>query len=178
MLVKIINNKIIGNINISNSSKEQDFLTNNPDYIKTDFDFVESLDLYEYDGTNFNLVSGWEAIKEEQEKEYLKNKLLLLKDQKCQEIDGNTAKAIIELAGSLESQANKQAKSSQLIRKELLGTITEEEKVKLDNLELLFKQIETLIEDGNHIEAQIQAIEITDTKSYEDCVTELEAIKV
>jgi len=69
MLVKIINNKIIGNINISNSSKEQDFLTNNPDYIKTDFDFVESLDLYEYDGTNFNLVSGWEAIKTEREAE-------------------------------------------------------------------------------------------------------------
>jgi len=63
MLVSILEGKPVGYINISNSKKEQEFLTANPNYMDTDFNFVESMDLYEYNGTTFNLISGWETIK-------------------------------------------------------------------------------------------------------------------
>ena len=69
MLVNIINNKLVGYILISNSNKEQEFITNNPTYIKTDFLFAEDIDLYEYDEINnsFNLILNWEAIKAERQ---------------------------------------------------------------------------------------------------------------
>ena len=79
------------------------------------------------------------------------------KDTKCKLVDSATANSIITLAGDLKQQANKQAKSSQLIRKESLGTITDEEKITLDYLDGLFVQIETLIADGNAKELEIQA---------------------
>lgn len=78
------------------------------------------------------------------------------KDTKCQGIDSRTKQSIITLAGSLESQSNKQAKSSQLIRKESLGTITTEEKALLEYLDDLFVQIEVIINDGNAKEVEIQ----------------------
>ena len=63
MLVKIINNDVSNLVFISNSKKENDFLLQNPDYLQTDFNFTEDLNLYEYDGTTFNLIDGWEQIK-------------------------------------------------------------------------------------------------------------------
>lgn len=80
-----------------------------------------------------------------------------LKLAKCKEIDTNTANAIVALAGDVHSQANKQAKSSQLIRKESLGTITDDEIKILNSLDGLFAQIETLIATGNTKEATIMA---------------------
>jgi len=74
-----------------------------------------------------------------------------------QEIDSQTAIKIVDMAGNLKQQANKQAKSSQLIRKESLGTITDEEKIILDGLDELFVTVETLIAGGNDKEAQIMA---------------------
>lgn len=92
-------------------------------------------------------------------------KLQTIKDTKCKEIDTATANAIVDLAGDVHAQANKQAKSSQLIRKEALGTITADEKLTLDYLDSLFLQIETLIAAGNDKEAQIQAC--TTLEEYE-----------
>lgn len=69
MLVNIINGKVNGTVTISNAQKEQEFLENNPSFIKTDFEFTESQDLYEYDGTTFNLVADWETLKSEREAE-------------------------------------------------------------------------------------------------------------
>ena len=69
MLVNIIDNKISGVVSISNKEKEQEFIKVNPTYISTDFKFTESLDLYEYDGTTFNLIDGWETIKADREAE-------------------------------------------------------------------------------------------------------------
>ena len=71
MLVNILNNIPNGIITISNADKELEFLANNPTYIESDFNFIESLDLYEYDGTTFNLVADWEAIKATREAELL-----------------------------------------------------------------------------------------------------------
>lgn len=67
MLVQIIDRKISGTVSISNKQKEQEFLNMNPTYTQTDFNFVESFDLYEYDEVNntFNLVTNWEVIKSE-----------------------------------------------------------------------------------------------------------------
>jgi len=62
MLVLINNNKVISKI-IASQSKELEFLEKNPNYFQTDFNFKESIDLYEYDGTTFNLIDGWEQIK-------------------------------------------------------------------------------------------------------------------
>ena len=67
MLVNIVNNKPAGIVRISNKEKEDDFLKNNPSYIRTDFDFAEDFDLYEYDGTTFGLVPNWEQIKADRE---------------------------------------------------------------------------------------------------------------
>lgn len=71
MLVEIIDNKQIGIVSISNTDKEQEFLDNNPTYIKTDFNFVENTDLYEFSGGTFNLVSNWEELKAIKEVERL-----------------------------------------------------------------------------------------------------------
>jgi hypothetical protein len=72
MLVSIDNNnKVNGVVNISNPEKEQEFLTANPSYMKTDFEFIETPDLYEYSGSTFNLVADWEQIKADREAEAL-----------------------------------------------------------------------------------------------------------
>ncbi len=69
MLVKIENNKIVANVTISNKERESDFLKSNSDYIRTDFNFVEDMSLYEYSEENgtFSLISGWEQIKADKE---------------------------------------------------------------------------------------------------------------
>lgn len=63
MLVAIFENKPSNPVAISDPDKEQEFLVSNPTYIQTDFKFAESVDLYEYDGTTFNLIENWETIK-------------------------------------------------------------------------------------------------------------------
>ena len=81
------------------------------------------------------------------------------KDTKCQEIDSATKKSIISIAGDAVSQSNKQAKSSQLIRKELKGTLSADgsELELLNTLDALFVEVENLIATGNDKEAQIKA---------------------
>lgn len=69
MLFKIVNNRISGFISISDQDREASFLEEHPNYIKTDFNFTEPHDLYEYDGTTFHLIDGWEQIKAEREAE-------------------------------------------------------------------------------------------------------------
>ena len=63
MLVKVEDGIIISSIIISHIQTESNFLKDNPSYIKTDFNFTEDLNPYEYDGTTFNLIDGWEQIK-------------------------------------------------------------------------------------------------------------------
>jgi len=72
MLVQLdSDNRVNGYINISNSRLEDEFLANNPNYIRTNFNFIEDIHLYEYDTVNntFNLVADWEAIKAQREAE-------------------------------------------------------------------------------------------------------------
>jgi len=62
MIILIENNRIISSVNVSS---EDEFLKLNPNYIKTDFQFKEDIDLYEFDGNRFVLIDGWEKIKKE-----------------------------------------------------------------------------------------------------------------
>ncbi len=61
-LVKLENSKIISNLTV-NGLSEEEVLIRYPDYLRTDFNFVEDFDLYQYNGTSFDLISGWEDIK-------------------------------------------------------------------------------------------------------------------
>ncbi len=88
----------------------------------------------------------------------IEQKLQEAKDKKCDEIDSNTSKSIIALVGNDVQQRNKTAKSVQLSRKEIAGTITDEELVMLEALDEGFRQVEVLIADGNALEASVQAM--------------------
>ena len=48
----------------SNKDFESQQLQADVEILVDDFNFVEDIDLYRYDGTSFSLVSGWEATKE------------------------------------------------------------------------------------------------------------------
>ncbi len=74
MLVELNkDNKIVNIINISSATNEQEFMQQNEGYIITNFDFVEDIDLYEYDEVNntFALVVDWETIKAQREAQSL-----------------------------------------------------------------------------------------------------------
>jgi hypothetical protein len=83
--------------------------------------------------------------------------LTLVKEAKCSEIDAETAKAIILLAGDDTKQRNLTAKAVQLTLKVAQGSISTEESAKLDALNSLFNQIEQLRAEGNTKEAKIKA---------------------
>ncbi len=97
MLVKIENNKIVGNINISPANREQEFLENNPSYVKTDFNFVEDLALYEYKNNTFSLVENWEELKEAKRVASLPSleELKLLKIKELHEKDNEAYEAYL-----------------------------------------------------------------------------------
>jgi len=63
MLININNNTPVGKVNISNPKRKLEFLEQNPNYIESDFNFIEDLNLYEYNDTTFSLIDGWEQIK-------------------------------------------------------------------------------------------------------------------
>ena len=76
-------------------------------------------------------------------------------------IDRATESSIIAFAGDAVAQRNKTAKSIQLVRKEVAGTITAEEKAMLDVLDAMFAQVETMIADGNAKELIVNNVNIT-----------------
>lgn len=100
--------------------------------------------------------------------EYKANKIAL--------IDSATKASIIDLAGSLENQANFQAKASQLAIKEIRGTITQAESTKLGELEALYATIEDLVIAGNDKEAQVSALVLTDFASLEEAISAVDAV--
>jgi len=127
-----------------------------------------------------NLVMNWKIVdmfndrveedvtitKAEQETEYLANKLQKAKDAKCDLVDKATSASILEMA-SENKQRNYLAKYNELLEKKLDGVITEDETQNMTELKELWTSIETLVNNGNTKEAEIQACET---------VAELEAI--
>ena len=92
-------------------------------------------------------------------KEYLM--IDTIKSNLCRTIDRATESSIIAFAGDAVTQRNKTAKSIQLVRKEVAGTITVEEKAMLDVLDAMFAQVETMIADGNAKELIVNNVNIT-----------------
>lgn len=127
-----------------------------------DFEFIEckAPDFFvktamSYDGT-------WSVINQEIYDKAYNEHLQKIKDEKCKQIDANTKKSIIALAGSDAKQRNMSAKAIQLTKKLIDGTITTEESAQLDGFNALFEQVETLINDGNAKEAEVQACTTVD----------------
>lgn len=69
MLVYVNNNKPQSVMNISPSDRELQYAQENEGWIQGEFVFVEDMNLYEYNGTTFVLVDGWEAVKAAKEAE-------------------------------------------------------------------------------------------------------------
>ncbi|MDA3807995.1 MAG: hypothetical protein PF440_08810 [Thiomicrorhabdus sp.] len=85
-------------------------------------------------------------------------------------IDRNTEASIVRYIGNAAKQRNKSALAVQLLLKKVGGSITTGEQSTLDELNLAFSTVETMISDGNAKEATVNAATIT--------ITELEAVVI
>ena len=147
------------NVNINGEVIECSYIKNIGHVIPDDSFNVYPAPCFTYDSVTGVLVlkTDFQTVLDGITSNALLAELEPLKLAKCKEVDTNTANSITALAGSLESQSNKQAKASQLIRKEALGTITAIEATTLAYLDDLFLQIEILVATGNAKEAEIMA---------------------
>lgn len=109
-----------------------------------------------------NTIQAWTEVdafqddengtKAENEAAHLASELQKLKDQKCSEVDTKTKEDIIAIANP-NKQMLYMAKSIQYNRRNNPADVAER-----DALEAIFVQIETLVNDGNTLEASIQAM--------------------
>jgi len=98
------------------------------------------------------------VTKAEQETAHLAKLLSDAADAKCIEINNKTKDDIIALVGDSTKQRNSSAKASQLLLKKVNNTSTVADDTLLDQLNALFAQVETLIADGNALEASVRSM--------------------
>jgi hypothetical protein len=63
MLIRVSGTTIIELRDVTPIEKESEIMKSDPSFIATNYNFTESLDLYEYVDKKVHLVSGWETIK-------------------------------------------------------------------------------------------------------------------
>lgn len=132
----------------------------------------------------YNPTTGKSFVSTESAKEYAeKHKYVIAKIQvptkeellqdakssKCEEINNSTMLSIVSTAGTLEQQANYNAKYTELLGKKVDGTITEDELALMGKIKDGWSFIETVRNDGNALEVSVQAMET---------IEEVEAVEV